>query len=132
MKEESKIKEKVRQLDLLGQTYDLKYKNSAKFQTVVGGIFSVVVVVLVGVATLIFIRNGLDTTNPDVSMSTSISHTLPKRDLYLHSYSVGFNVYLSPSKIVKTQDVSKYFTVIMYIYELAKGPNDTVVENLIA
>jgi hypothetical protein len=93
---------------------------------------SIIVVILIGISTYIFIRNGLDTSNPDVSMSTSISDSLPKRQLYDNEYALGLGVYVSPAQILKTPDIDSYFTVIMYVYELNKGPNDTVVESIVA
>lgn len=73
------LKDKFKQIDLLGNSYDLKYKNKSQYQTILGGFLSILVFTLISITTYIFIRNGFDTTSPDVSMSTSISDRLPKR-----------------------------------------------------
>jgi hypothetical protein len=128
----STFSSKFKNLDLLGNSYDLKYKNKSKYQTILGGCLSILVVCLIAISTYIFVRDGIDTTNPDVSMSTSISDNLPERQLYDNGYTVALGLFQSPNLIIKTEDIDTYFTTILYVYELVEGPLNTVVENLVA
>lgn len=52
--------------------------------------------------------------------------------MYDNSYTIGMGVYVNPSQILKTDDISSYFTVSMYIYELVEGASGDAEEQLVA
>lgn len=108
----------LKKLDILGANYELKYKEHTRFQTRLGGVFTIIAAIAIGISTFAFLRNFFDTTKPNVSVSTKIDNIIPKRNLYDQVFPLGVGMFVNPSTIVQVKDFPKYITPLIFVFEL--------------
>lgn len=104
--------------DMLGNNYSFKHKESTKFKTKLGGIFTIVAYLCITGTTYVFTQNYFDTSNPNMSVSTRIDNTIPKRNLYEKTFPIGVGIFGKNSTFVPSVDLPKYITPLIFVFEL--------------
>ena len=112
------IRNLFKKIDIFGTNYQMKYKRMERFQTAIGGLVSILVIALIIFTTTIFFRNYIDTTKPDINMSTSIEARAPKRHLFDLVYPTGIGLYLSPDRMIPATQMQRFVTPMAFVYEM--------------
>ena len=105
-----------------GSQFQLNYNDSEKFQTHLGGIFSILITILVLAAAAVTIQKLISTKSPAVFVSYKVSNTVPKFDLYENNLFFTFS--MAPSGVrnqISPKQVPRFATIKAYIEKFEKA-----------
>lgn len=111
-------REALKKVDIFGQGFAFKYQGSLKYTTVLGGILSFLTLAVAVIISLTFVNIYRDTTKPNISSSTRIDKTPPKRNLYEAKFGFGVGLFVNPDSIKNVQEISRYLTPLGFVLEM--------------
>lgn len=117
VKLKKKKKNIISRFDYLGDEFTFNYEDSPTFQTICGGLISILIILIVLATSWITIAKLWDETNPEVSISQITGTDPPLMNLYEEGLSFAFGSYLDPN-IIKPAEMLRYFTPIGMSYEM--------------
>ena len=109
---------KFKQLDILGAEFQLKYTKEGSFQTNLGAVFSLILVLTVLLAAYVTTQNFISTQSPEVSISTKYSLKSPKFDLVKENIIIPLTIATNMGPLTSKANpngVNKYATIIGFI-----------------
>lgn len=105
-------------LDIYGQNYTFKHEKNEKYSTTLGGMLSIISIAIIALTTITFLSGYIDTSKPEISLSTKIEERPPKRDLYKLKFTFAVGMFLEPSDLIPVSEVEKYITPLGFVLEL--------------
>ena len=115
-----------KRLDMLGSEVKFKYGDQEQFQTGVGGLLTLIVIIVTLAAFYSTIQSFIIDPKPEVSVSTNYSNTAPVFDLYKESITLGL-AFVDPLTGVKLpHQAPKYMTIKAYIENLEIDPKNAI------
>ena len=110
-------------LDFLGSAFKLTFKDSDTYKTGVGGFLSLLLLLLLAGSLAIIVRNYIDTTNPEVSISMKSEVKPPKIDLLKEQFFMAFFL-IKDRTLIVSSEIESYVTIIGRV-EQTSQPDST-------
>ena len=117
-----------KRVDMLGSELKFKYRDQDTFQTGIGGLLTLIVIIVTLGAFYSTIQNFIIDPKPEVSISTKYSSKAPKFDLYKEEIALGLSIHDTGAGTQVPANIPKYFTIKAYIEALTANPNSTAVQ----
>jgi hypothetical protein len=105
-------------MDLLGDDWKMTSDGSKTYQTNIGAVLSIIIVISLGFLTYTVTSEYFDTTNPHVNISTRIERKFPARHLYNEVYPLAVSVFIGANQHIPVEDVFKYVTPKLEIAQI--------------
>ena len=107
-----------KQLDILGSEFQLKYTKHGSFKTNLGAVFSIILVFIVILASVVTILDFTSTNSPRVSISTKYSPLTPKFNLTKEKIVVPLSISTQSGPLTtinNPEGANKFVTIIGFI-----------------
>lgn len=105
-----KISYMLKSLDIYGGKFEMNLgKKRGSFKTIFGSLLTLMFVTLVILSIYIFVSKYIDTSNPQITVSSEVAADYPQMDLYSERILVGF-IFFNGTGFVNADNVARYAT----------------------
>ena len=115
------INEKIKDIDILGHPHTFKYQKRDIYSTTLGGIISLVAILVAWTIIGVFFYEFWDLSNPVVVESITKSTEYPPVDIYSSRFVPQFHLQRGDNMPIPFEEAKKYVTIVQSVFSYTGG-----------